>query len=241
MAGAQNRDDLLEKLAGAIFDGTYPPGSFLPREIDICSTHQVSRSTARSALQTLVDTGILVRISGQGTRVRAPSEWQLLDPRVTHWLTHYTEASAFYMDDLLRFRESVEPFVTMEAATHATAEDLVAIERALGGMAATIDAPDHHSQGASHDEYDVAFHEAVYAATHNVIWTQLSHMLKPIIHAQVARTRRSVEAMRESVGCHRRVMEAIRRQERGEACEAARELLSHTAEDLRDGPGASLE
>ena len=232
MQGAFNRDDLLEQLARSIFTGEYTPGEFLPREVDICHTYNVSRSTARSALQTLADTGILVRISGQGTRVREPREWQLLDPRVTHWLTLYSEAGQFYMQDLLDFRASVEPFVTMEAATRASAADLHAIEDALSGMEAAWHTSDTGHIDPLFDVFDVAFHEAVYAATHNVIWTQLSHVLKPIILAQVARTNRTTDSLLESVACHRRVFEAIRLRERQQAGEATQAMLNRTAADL---------
>ena len=56
-------------LKGWIFDGTYPPGSKLPAEYELCATFGVSRITTRKALDMLATEKLLIPIQGKGTYV----------------------------------------------------------------------------------------------------------------------------------------------------------------------------
>ncbi|WP_106478736.1 FadR/GntR family transcriptional regulator [Phytohalomonas tamaricis] len=226
------RDELLEALAQAIFEGRYPPGELLPRELDLCAQHGVSRATARSAIQTLVETGIVSRLAGHGTRVQPLSNWKLLDPRVTDWMIRHASPNPAFQNDIFAFRMAVEPFVAMLAAREANGRDLLAIEEAFEGMTHTLDAPDRRWQGKSHDDYDLAFHTAIFEATHNLVWAQLAHMLRPSIMLIVETTNHSAGALKDSLERHRRVMEAIRLRQEAEAYAAARAVLERTAQDL---------
>ena len=56
-------------LKGWVFDGTYPPGSKLPAEFELCTTFGVSRITTRKAIDMLAAEKLLIRIQGKGTYV----------------------------------------------------------------------------------------------------------------------------------------------------------------------------
>jgi GntR family transcriptional regulator len=49
--------------------GSYPVGSLLPTERELCGTHACSRHTAREALRILVDRGLITRRRGSGSVV----------------------------------------------------------------------------------------------------------------------------------------------------------------------------
>ncbi|MCL6431334.1 MAG: GntR family transcriptional regulator [Anaerolineae bacterium] len=53
-------------------DGTYPPSSAMPSEMELMSLLGVSRPTVRHALQLLIAEGLIERIPGRGTFARAP-------------------------------------------------------------------------------------------------------------------------------------------------------------------------
>ncbi len=54
-----------------ILDGSLPPGSRLPTELDLAEEYNISRGTVRQAMTSLVNEGLLERIQGRGTFVRA--------------------------------------------------------------------------------------------------------------------------------------------------------------------------
>jgi DNA-binding FadR family transcriptional regulator len=228
----QPRPDIADHLAEAIFSGQYAPGSFVPKELDLCEQFGVSRSTVRSAFQSLVAAGLLTRISGQGTRVRELQEWHLLDPRVSDWMARFAKPNPVIQKEIFAFRVGVEPFVASLAARQATAVDLLAIEKAYQGMHHALDNDDLCWQGQTHDDYDVAFHEAIFAASHNLVWAQISHVLKPAIALLVERSNQSADELNDSLERHRHVMEAIRLRQPDQAAQAALAVLERTGRDL---------
>jgi GntR family transcriptional regulator len=60
-------------LAGRIADGTYPPRRRIPSEADLVDEFDVSRPTARAALQVLADRGLTVTVRGKGRYVADPA------------------------------------------------------------------------------------------------------------------------------------------------------------------------
>ena len=56
-------------LRGQIYDGQHPGGSFLPSEQELSAEFNVSRITAKRALDELAADGLVVREQGRGTRV----------------------------------------------------------------------------------------------------------------------------------------------------------------------------
>ncbi|XCB29315.1 GntR family transcriptional regulator [Arcanobacterium hippocoleae] len=60
---------ILDPISQLIKNGTLPPNQLLEDEISMANRLKISRPTARRALQELVDSGLLVRRRGVGTRV----------------------------------------------------------------------------------------------------------------------------------------------------------------------------
>jgi GntR family transcriptional regulator len=62
-------EQIAEILAARIADGTYPPRRRIPSEAGICDEFDVSRPTARAAVQSLVERGLVRTVRGKGTYV----------------------------------------------------------------------------------------------------------------------------------------------------------------------------
>ena len=60
---------LLDELISRVKAGTYPVGSLLPTEHQLCEEFDLSRFTVREALRRMTDMGMLVRVTRKGTRV----------------------------------------------------------------------------------------------------------------------------------------------------------------------------
>ncbi len=105
----QVSDELREELKR----GEHPVGGMLPTEAQLCERFAISRYTAREALRTLEDMGLIKRRRGSGTRVRSA------EPHVRY--NQYVRS----IDDLLQYTQ----------ATHFQLRhsDRVAADRTLAG------------------------------------------------------------------------------------------------------------
>lgn len=224
--------NLTDRLVSDIFSGRYQPGDFIPKEMEICADFGLSRTVVRRHLAQLVDGGIIERISGHGSRVREYSEWRILDPVVTEWMTRFAAPNEEIQREVLSFRLSVEPHVAHLAAQQATARDLVAIEEAFNGMAQGMPNGASDKPQRLHSDSDVAFHVAIFRATHNIVWAQLSHILRPSIHLLVYESNVVADDPEESLERHRKLMEAIRMRQPDNAFEAASAVLAGTSRAL---------
>lgn len=224
--------NLTDRLVSDIFSGRYQPGDFIPKEMEICADFGLSRTVVRRHLAQLVDGGIIERISGHGSRVREYSEWRILDPVVTEWMTRFAAPNEEIQREVLSFRLSVEPHVAHLAAQQANARDLVAIEEAFNGMAKGMPKEASNKPQRLHSESDVAFHVAIFRATHNIVWAQLSHILRPSIHLLVYESNVVADDPEESLERHRKLMEAIRMRQPDTAFEAAYAVLEGTSRAL---------
>jgi len=70
MAKAKHAD-LTRALTEGITNGSFPVGSLLPTEFELCERYGASRYTVRMALQELQDLGLISRRKNVGTRVEA--------------------------------------------------------------------------------------------------------------------------------------------------------------------------
>lgn len=221
--------EMAEALAQAILSGTFAPGDTFPREMDLCQHFQVSRNRVRNALASLASAGLVERTAGRGTRVRNIDEWHLLDPQVSGWIATLATPHPSLLREIFAFRLAAEPYVAELAALNATAEDLAAIEAAFAGMSRTADA---QALRHEHAEHDLAFHAAIYRASHNLVWHQMGHLLRPSITVLIQHSHYRAGSLADSLARHRRVMEAIRQRQPEAARQAAEQVLERTARDL---------
>ncbi|MBV5265825.1 FadR/GntR family transcriptional regulator [Pinisolibacter aquiterrae] len=222
-----------ERLAADLFSGRVKPGDFLPKEVELTETFGVSRASIRAGLQILVALGIVRRFAGQGTVVAEYCDWNMLDPQVTRWLVDHADPNIDFLTEILEFRYAAEPYISAIAAERASARDLMAMEEAHKAMAAAVDPLD--GQVADQDVFDdadVAFHAAIYRATHNIVWAQLSHILSPAIRLVIRRTNATADELRDTLERHRLLMECIRLRRPREAFDAAIHVMNRTAVDL---------
>ena len=62
-------------LEGAVHSGALASGTKLDNELELASRLRIARVTVRSALQHLVEAGLVVRTPGSGTHVTQPHRW----------------------------------------------------------------------------------------------------------------------------------------------------------------------
>lgn len=151
-------DQVYEVLLLQIARGTYPVGSRLPSEPQLCKGFGVSRPVVREALARLRLDNIVRSRRGSGTWVeREPSD------------AFARIAPSGSIAEIVRsyeFRAGVEAEAAALAAQRREARDLQAMAKAVEALAVALRRND---VGA---EADIAFHRAVSAASRNSLFTQ---------------------------------------------------------------------
>ena len=70
LEGPEPLYEQIARILGArIADGTYAPRRRVPSEAAICEEFNVSRPTARAALQLLIQRGLIITVRGKGSFV----------------------------------------------------------------------------------------------------------------------------------------------------------------------------
>ena len=113
-------------LREAICLGTYPIGSLLPTEAELCESLHVSRHTIREALRRLVEAGLVERRQGAGTMVvaREPSSG--------------TVQSLRSIDSLFQYAADTRLDIKTRAMAPLSAEDAAVVPAAAGEVWLTM-------------------------------------------------------------------------------------------------------
>ncbi|MER7078363.1 transcriptional regulator, GntR family [Saccharopolyspora kobensis] len=150
----QATEAMLQRIAG----GDWPVGGKIPSETALAAEFGVGRSTVREAVRELAGRGVLEPRHGSGVYV-------IRTEAVEDWPTTVRKA---VISEVVEGRIAVEVEAARLAATKRTADDLVAIERAIARRSELQDGTPEEFVDA-----DIAFHRAVVDAAHNTIITGL--------------------------------------------------------------------
>ncbi|MBM7169544.1 FadR family transcriptional regulator [Streptomyces sp. G44] len=218
-------DLVIAQMESLITDGEWKVGEKIPAEPLLVEQLAVGRNTVREAVRALVHTGMLEPRQGDGTYVRANSDF---GAAVQRRLRRAGVLEAYEV------RACLERDAARHAAERRTEEDLATLRAALaergqawgsGNTAAFIDA-------------DMAFHRTVAEASHNSILAELyghlSDVLRETLQSVVAAP--VPDAVRHQFDAHQAIVDAIEARD-PRAAEAA--VLAHLAEGmavLRDQP-----
>jgi DNA-binding FadR family transcriptional regulator len=221
-----------DQLGASIVRGDIVPGAALPSEMQICQMLDVSRTVVREAIRTLTGKGLVESRAKSGTRVRPPEQWNQLDPDVLRWRLVASDVDA-NLAKLFQLRYAVEPTASALAAAHATSDDIARIQAGYDGMVAA-------REDESFVVADLAFHEAIYFATHNEFYWPIAQMLKLTLRQSFTIASWGDHRPR-ALAEHRAILDAIVARD-GEAARAATDiLLRHSADDLDHISGKGVE
>lgn len=201
------------QLGLAILGGEFAAGAVLPKEDALSARFRVSRTATREAIKVLAAKGLIETRTKSGSRVRDRRLWNMMDPDVLMW--HFAARSdGPFVRDLIELRQIIEPSAARLAAKRATAADLERIEAACARMAGDT------GDDVGFLEADLAFHNAVLAATHNQALVQQAHTVSAALLAAFARSTEQAGAMAAALPLHQAVYQAIRQRHPDLAAEA---------------------
>jgi GntR family transcriptional repressor for pyruvate dehydrogenase complex len=200
-----------------IAEGAVVPGDRLPPERELAEMVGVSRSSLRQALKVLEMMGVISQRVGSGTRLNPAAATILAEP-----LQFLILLDGITFDELMEARLIVEPELAARAAERAGSADLKALEEAIERM------EESESDADRFVESDLAFHQAVYAASGNRVCAMLFTVVHQSLEALVRFTSSRVEP-RHTIRFHRRILAAICERDAG----AARQRMREHLEDAR--------
>ena len=151
---------VIEALGRDIVAGRYAPGAALPREDELSTRFGLSRTTVRGAMTVLAAKGLVEIRPKTGTKVRPRAVWNAFDSDLLAW-AHAEGKAEDLMEALTELRQVMEPMAARLAASRATMVELGPLARCAAALTASVD------DRVAYPEWDVAFHQAVYSASHN--------------------------------------------------------------------------
>jgi DNA-binding FadR family transcriptional regulator len=224
--------DVMRLLIEDIVSERRETGEMLPREVDLAAEYSVSRGVARETIRAMEERGLIVVKHGKGATVTGSESWNVFDPDVLVALLDSDRGSAV-LAQYLECRRILEVEAAGLAAERVTKQQLKAVEAAFAAMEEAAAASSPQGEQRFH-EADVAFHQALIAATGN----QALGVLADRIHSAlvVARFPLARPEYREERALpeHRRILEALRDKDPDAARAAMSEHLDTIGTYLRE-------
>lgn len=169
-------DAVAATLERRILEGSLKPGDRLPAERELAAELGVSRPSLREAIQKLASKGMVQSRQGGGTYVTEALEAAFFDPWADMMGSHPT-----LREDMLEFRRMLEGQAAEWAAERATDADLQRLAQSYAALADAFVADDADRRS----EADIAFHQAIGDAAHNVLIGHLSSALLRLMHDNI--------------------------------------------------------
>jgi DNA-binding FadR family transcriptional regulator len=151
-------DQVKNHLKQAILDGKFVPGDKLPPEDQIAAMFKVSKVTAREALREMETEGLIEKRRGihGGSFVAQPGS-----EKIGQVVNNFYRFGALTPEELVEFRQMLEPALVALAVERRTEDDLKAIKANIEEVEASI------RHGRQNQPKAIEFHRLIADACHN--------------------------------------------------------------------------
>src|SRR6476646_3804476 len=211
-------------IASFIARSNLAPGDRLPTERQLMQALAVGRSTVREVIRKLQALGVLESRKGSGTYLlRAISADAIHMPLMID--------TGVLRDRLLQtldVRRGLEVEASALAAERARPADIAAMELRLTEMERV------HLQKGTAGREDLAFHLAIYDATHNPLFRQLLGQMREAFETFWEKPFDRPDFAKRSFPLHRELFDAIRAGDREAARDKTLAILAIVGEDIRE-------
>lgn len=215
---------VIEALSSYINAANLKAGDRLPAERELMAALAVGRSTIREVISHFQALGVMETRKGSGTYLLRPISASTIHMPLSLDATHLRDV----LLQTLEVRRGIEVEAGMVAARRRTAEDLVLIEEKLDIMERV-----HRAEGKSGPE-DLAFHLAIYDATHNPLFRQLLEQMREAFESFWTHPFDRDDFARRSFPFHRSLFNAIAAQDTEAARRETLKILDVVEEDIKE-------
>ncbi|ASY70058.1 FadR/GntR family transcriptional regulator [Sinorhizobium fredii] len=215
---------VISALADYIQESGLKPGDRLPAERELMAALAVGRSTIREVISHFQALGVVEARKGSGTYLLRAISAATIHMPLTLDTRHLRDA----LLQTLEVRRGIEVEAGMVAARRRTDADLINIETKLNEMERV-----HLAKGTSGPE-DLAFHLAIYDATHNPLFRQLLEQMREAFERFWEKPFDRPDFARRSFPFHRTLFDAIASQNPDAAREETLKILAIVEEDIKE-------
>jgi GntR family transcriptional repressor for pyruvate dehydrogenase complex len=215
---------VMNALADYIDRSGLQPGDRLPAERELMAALAVGRSTVREVIRQLQALGVAETRKGSGTYLLRKLSAATVHMPLSFETTHLRDALLQTLD----VRRGLEVEASALAALRRTDEDLRIIGEKLDEMERV-----HLEKGTAGRE-DLAFHLAIYDATHNSLFPQLLEQMREAFESFWEKPFDRPDFARRSFPFHRELYEAIAARDPETAKAKTLAILEVVAEDIED-------
>jgi GntR family transcriptional repressor for pyruvate dehydrogenase complex len=213
---------IADKLESMIKTNGLVPGDQLPSEYEFAKALNVSRVTVHQAMVVLAEKGLVQIRAGSGVYVTGVPL-----SVVTNTIERYVTLGGISHDDLVAFRDIIEPESAALAALHAAPEEISMLEELVNEIEVAF------KEGRISDcaKADATFHEALAAASHNpLIYANLSVLQKIVLNTIYAQIKTYLPEV--GILAHRPIYQAVAAHDAARAREAMRDHMANTRRQL---------
>ncbi len=199
-------------------------GERLPTERELAAALGVGRSTIREVIRHFQALGVVEARKGSGTYLLRAISAATVHMPLSLETTHLRDV----LLKTLEVRRGIEAEAGMVAARTRTLDDLQVIEEKLDEMERV-----HLSKGSSGPE-DLAFHLAIYDATHNPLFRQLLEQMREAFERFWEKPFDRPDFARRSFPFHRTLFNAIAAGDPEAARAETLKILAIVEEDIKE-------
>ena len=214
-------EKVAESIKKLIRDKKLQSGDKLPNEIELTKTLNVSRSTIREAIKTLVSKNILEVKRGKGTFV-SNMPGLVKDP---------LGVSLMNKEDLLYFlfetRLIIEPEIAALSAERICKNHIIELEKSLQKMKEKI------IMGEDHTEWDKKFHNIIAVSTGNPIMQRIIPIIKDSITEGYIETKEIPESGNIVIKNHEKLLLAIKKKQKNAAREHMKDVILYGMNNIK--------
>ncbi|MBB3458512.1 DNA-binding FadR family transcriptional regulator [Rhizobium sp. BK313] len=215
---------VIDALSDFIESSKLQAGDRLPTERELGAALSVGRSTIREVITHFQALGVMETRKGSGTYLLKPVSKATIHMPLSLDTAHLRDA----LLQTLEVRRGIECEAGMVAAKKRTAKDIAIIEEKLDEMERV-----HIAKGTSGPE-DLAFHLAVYDATHNPLFKQLLEQMRGTFERFWTHPFDRQDFARRSFPYHRTLFNAIVAQDSEAARAETLKILDVVEEDIKE-------
>ncbi|WP_331383334.1 FadR/GntR family transcriptional regulator [Rhizobium sp. BR 362] len=215
---------VIDALSDFIESSKLQAGDRLPTERELMVALSVGRSTIREVVTHFQALGVVETRKGSGTYLLKPVSKATIHMPLSLDTAHLRDA----LLQTLEVRRGIECEAGMVAAKRRTRKDIAIIEEKLDEMERV-----HMAKGTSGPE-DLAFHLAVYDATHNPLFKQLLEQMRGSFERFWTHPFDRQDFARRSFPFHRTLFNAIVAQDPEAARAETLKILDVVEEDIKE-------